>query len=84
MNKVPFISVARGVAKSNSVGRIRFVSVQGEHPNEANKADNFDCLYYRYLRDNEISGTIPDVAALTGLRILYAAMPSNIACICVA
>eukprot|EP00965_Chrysotila_dentata_P085769 2830019-Pleurochrysis_carterae.AAC.1 len=62
--------------------RICLVRVQGEHPNNADKADNFECLYCRNLRDNEISGTIPDVAAL--VLTMCAAMPLNMACTCVA
>eukprot|EP00965_Chrysotila_dentata_P070257 2320291-Pleurochrysis_carterae.AAC.1 len=58
---------------------IRFVCVQGEHPNKADKADAFDCLYRRGLAFNKISGTIPDIAALTNLGYLCAAMPLNMA-----
>eukprot|EP00965_Chrysotila_dentata_P045254 1503644-Pleurochrysis_carterae.AAC.1 len=64
--------------------RIRFVRVQGQHPNKSDKADGFHRLYCRGLDDNELSGTIPDVAVLTNLLRLCAAMPLNMACTCVA
>eukprot|EP00965_Chrysotila_dentata_P259139 6213456-Pleurochrysis_carterae.AAC.2 len=66
-------SVAHEVAQSNNVGRA-----------PPDRVDVFDCLYRRLLGVNEISGTIPDVAALTNLVQLYAAMPLDMACTCVA
>eukprot|EP00965_Chrysotila_dentata_P067909 2246471-Pleurochrysis_carterae.AAC.1 len=66
---------------------IRFVRVLGHTPAKSTKltgADGFDCLYRRALRFNEISGTIPDIATLTKLVFLCAAIPSNMACTCVA
>eukprot|EP00965_Chrysotila_dentata_P038999 1296367-Pleurochrysis_carterae.AAC.1 len=64
--------------------RICLVRVQGEHPNKADNADDFECLYCRAFGTNKISGTIPDVAALTNLNAVYAAMPVHMACTCVA
>eukprot|EP00965_Chrysotila_dentata_P011795 386972-Pleurochrysis_carterae.AAC.1 len=63
--------------------KICLLRVQGEHPYKADNADGFECLYCRYLGLNKISGTIPDVAALTVLSLLCAAMPLNMACTCV-
>eukprot|EP00965_Chrysotila_dentata_P179721 5934377-Pleurochrysis_carterae.AAC.1 len=62
--------------------RIRLVRGQGDHTNKADKADGFHCLYRRDVVDNKISGTIPEVAALTDLTRLCAEMPLNMACIC--
>eukprot|EP00965_Chrysotila_dentata_P032989 1098786-Pleurochrysis_carterae.AAC.1 len=64
--------------------RICLVRVQGEHPNKADNADCFECLYCRYGSTTKLSGTIPDVSALTKLAYLCAAMPLNMARTCVA